>query len=58
MFDYDNDGDEDIYAANGWSTTASMGAVTMMWLIAVNISELTSRQRLHTVVRERGPAPF
>ena len=45
------------YAANGWGTTASMGAVTMLWLLAVNIAMLVTRPRLpQAVVGERGPA--
>ncbi|MBM7785831.1 hypothetical protein [Tenggerimyces flavus] len=32
------------YAANGWGTTASMGALTMIWLIAVNVAILRAKQ--------------
>lgn len=31
------------YAANGWGTTASMGAVTMIWLIIVNVALLRAK---------------
>ena len=45
------------YAANGWGTTASLGAITMMWLIAVNIAVLRTRDRVaRTVPRAHDPA--
>lgn len=31
------------YAANGWGTTASMGALFMLWLLAVTIATLRAR---------------
>jgi|SRR4051812_18425623 hypothetical protein len=41
------------YAANGWGTTASMGAVTMLWLVVVNVTLLRTRTRTRT--RARSP---
>jgi hypothetical protein len=34
------------YAANGWGTTASMGAVLSYWLLAVSVSILRSDRRI------------
>ena len=46
------------YAANGWGTTASMGAVTMLWLLAVNVATLVTRSRQsQAVAHEHAPAP-
>lgn len=40
------------YAANGWGTTATMGALFMLWLLAVTIATL----RVRTPARVEAPA--
>ena len=46
------------YAANGWGTTASMGAVTMLWLIAINVAMLATRPRVPAAGQPvRNPTP-
>lgn len=43
------------YAANGWGTTATLGALTMLWLLVVNITMLATRSR-RSLVPERAHA--
>jgi hypothetical protein len=35
------------YAANGWGTTATMGAVFMLWLLAISIAIVRGTARTH-----------
>ena len=42
------------YAANGWGTTASMGAILSYWLLALSVSILWSNRRS---ARHAEPAP-
>ncbi|HEV7711335.1 MAG TPA: hypothetical protein VGP16_24310, partial [Asanoa sp.] len=48
----------DFYSAQGWGTTATMGAVWSLWTLAVSISILRSAKRVAVTARhtERAPA--
>ncbi|MFQ6327845.1 hypothetical protein ACLMAL_17135 [Nocardia sp. CWNU-33] len=35
----------DFYAANGWGTTASVGGLTMLWILAVGCTLTTTPQQ-------------
>ncbi|GAA2793469.1 hypothetical protein [Kribbella solani] len=43
---YSNDDPSNFYAVQGWGTTASMGALWSLWLLAVSISTFRSARRV------------
>jgi hypothetical protein len=45
---YFGDNAADFYSAQGWGTTASMGALWSLWTLAVSISTLRSARRVDT----------
>jgi hypothetical protein len=47
------------YAANGWGTTASMGAVFMLWLLAVSVAVIRTAGTLAhpSAIAPGGPPP-
>jgi hypothetical protein len=51
---YFGDDAADFYSAQGWGTTASMGALWSLWTLAVSISILRSARRTTVVTRHRG----
>jgi hypothetical protein len=50
---YFGDDAADFYSAQGWGTTASMGALWSLWTLAVSISILRSARRTTVVTRHR-----
>lgn len=50
---YFGDDAADFYSAQGWGTTASMGALWSLWTLAVSISILRSARRATVVTRHR-----
>ncbi|MFI7416456.1 hypothetical protein [Nonomuraea sp. NPDC049684] len=53
---YFGDDAADFYSAQGWGTTASMGALWSVWTLAVSISLLRSARRAADPAHDRGPA--
>jgi hypothetical protein len=55
---YFGDDAADFYSAQGWGTTATMGAVWSLWTLAVSISILRSAKHVAVPARhtERTPA--
>ncbi|GIF49827.1 hypothetical protein DFJ67_0140 [Asanoa ferruginea] len=47
----------DFYSAQGWGTTATMGAVWSLWTLAVSISILRSARRVEATARHTDRAP-
>jgi hypothetical protein len=50
---YFGDDAADFYSAQGWGTTASMGALWGVWILAVSISLLRSARRVETPQLDR-----
>jgi hypothetical protein len=53
---YFGDNPADFYSAQGWGTTASMGALWSLWTLAVSISTLRSARHAPTVTAAATPA--
>jgi hypothetical protein len=53
---YFGDDAADFYSAQGWGTTASMGALWSIWTLAVSVSTLRSARRTETAPRAARPA--
>jgi hypothetical protein len=49
---YFGDDAADFYSAQGWGTTASMGALWSLWTLAVSISILRSARRTTTIPQQ------
>jgi hypothetical protein len=50
---YFGDDPANFYSAQGWGTTASMGALWSLWTLAVSISVLRSSRRTAVFARPR-----
>ncbi|NUR93249.1 MAG: hypothetical protein HOY71_55015 [Nonomuraea sp.] len=53
---YFGDNPADFYSAQGWGTTASMGALWSLWTLAVSISILRSARRVRPATAGAAPA--